>query len=70
MYMYMYCTLTIWCWHVCECSIGVDVRNGSTLVFISIGLHVVMGCIVLGRQINVDFTIGDGTTPPFFVPFT
>ena len=42
---------------MCECAVGVDVRDGSTLVLISILSNVVMGCIVLGRQMNVDFSI-------------
>ena len=40
-----------------ECAIGVDVRDGATLHLKSIVALVVMGCIVLGRQINVDFGI-------------
>ena len=42
---------------MCECTIGVDVRDGTTIVLISAVAHVVMGCIVLGRQMNVDFSI-------------
>ena len=43
--------------YVCECTVGVDVRDGTTHVLKSILSIVVMGCIVLGRQMNVDFTI-------------
>ena len=39
--------------YVCECAVGVDVGDGSTTVLISILSNVVMGCIVLGRQMNV-----------------
>ena len=42
--------------YVCECTVGVDVRDGATHALNSI-LSVVMGCIVLGRQMNVDFSI-------------
>ena len=42
---------------MCECAIGVDVRDGTTIFLKSIVAHVVMGCIVLGRQMNVDFSI-------------
>ena len=42
--------------YMCECSIGVHVRDGTTIFLISIVVHVVMGCIaVLGRQMNVDY---------------
>ena len=34
--------------YMCECAVGVDVRDGTTSVLISI-MSVVMGCIVLGR---------------------
>ena len=40
--------------YMCECSIGVDVRDGTTLHLISIVAHVVMGCIVLGRQMKIN----------------
>ena len=43
--------------YVCECTVGVDVRDGTTCLLISIGVPVVMGCVVLGRQMNVDFSI-------------
>ena len=43
--------------YVCECTVGVDVRDGTTTSLISIVVRVVMGCIVLGRQMNVDFSI-------------
>ena len=42
---------------MCECTVGVDIRDGTTTLLKSIVAHVVMGCIVLGRQMNVDFTI-------------
>ena len=53
--------------YMCECSIGVHVRDGTTIFLISIVVHVVMGCIaVLGRQMNVDFSISDcKNTIPF-----
>ena len=47
--------------YVCECAIGVDVRDGTTPLLISILSNVVMGCIVLGRQMNVDFSISGCT---------
>ena len=37
-----------------ECSIGVDVRDGAELVLTTIVAHVVMGCIVLGRQMKIN----------------
>ena len=40
---------------VCECTVGVDVRDGSTTPCQSILSNIVMGCIVLGRQMNVYF---------------
>ena len=42
-------------YYVCECTVGVDVRDGTTTVLISVPSNVVMGCIVLGRQMNVYF---------------
>jgi hypothetical protein len=42
--------------YMCECTVGVDVRDGTTHEMLSIRSFVVMGCIVLGRQMNVDFT--------------
>ena len=42
---------------MCECSIGVDVRDGAELVLTTIVAHVVMGCIVLGRQIKINIFI-------------
>ena len=53
--------------HVCECTVGVDVRDGTTSVLISIVAHVVMGCIVLGRQMNVDFSISGCINTDCFV---
>ena len=46
--------------YVCECTIGVDVRDGTILCLTSVLFNIVMGCIVLGRQMNVYFTT---TTP-------
>ena len=42
---------------MCECAVGVDVRDGTTILLDSIVAHVVMGCIVLGRQMKVDLSI-------------
>ncbi len=42
--------------YVCECTVGVDVGDGPTPLLISILSNVVMGCIVLGRQMNVYFS--------------
>jgi hypothetical protein len=33
--------------YVCECTVGVDVRDGTTSVLMSILSNIVMGCIVL-----------------------
>ena len=41
--------------YVCECTVGVDVRDGTTSHLVSALSNIVMGCIVLGRQMNVDF---------------
>ena len=43
--------------HVCECAVGVDVRDGTAIFLISIVVPVVMGCVVLGRQMNVYFSM-------------
>ena len=43
--------------YVCECTVGVDVRDGTTHVLTSIAPCIVMRCIVLERQMNVDFSI-------------
>ena len=51
----------------CECAVGVDVRDGTTIVLDSIVAHVVMGCIVLGRQMNVYFATKDCTNTMTFV---
>ena len=41
---------------VCECSVGVDVRDGTdTPSIFTIISAIVMGCIVLGRQMKVHF---------------
>ena len=40
---------------MCECTVGVDVRDRATEFFISIPVNIAMGCIVLGRQMNVYF---------------
>ena len=53
--------------HVCECAVGVDVGDGTTTVLTSIVVHVVMGCIVLRRQMNVDFSIVDCINTTLFV---
>ena len=42
---------------MCECAVSVDVRDGTTSSLKSILSTVGMGCIVLGRQMNVDFSI-------------
>ena len=48
---------------MCECTVGVDVGNGTTIALMSILSNVAMGCIVLGRQMNVYFaTIGCSNT--------
>jgi hypothetical protein len=38
---------------VCECTVGVDVGDGTTIHLVLILSNVAMGCIVLGRQMNV-----------------
>ena len=49
----------VFLFYVCECTVGVDVGDGTTILLNSILSNIVMGCIVLGRQMNVDFgTIG------------
>ena len=53
--------------YMCECTVGVDVRNGATTSLCSIPLSVVMRCIVLGRQMNVDFSISGCTNTTLFV---
>jgi len=45
------------CWYVCECTVGVDVGDGTTPELVLIPSNVVVGCIVLGRHMNVHFTI-------------
>ena len=44
-------------YYVCKCTVGVDVRDGTTTFLKPILLNVVVGCIVLGRQMNVDFAM-------------
>jgi hypothetical protein len=41
--------------YVRECTVGVDVRDGTTLDLKSVLSNIVMGCIVLGRQMDVYF---------------
>ena len=42
--------------YVCECTVGVDVGDGTTIVLKSILFNIAMGCIVLlRRQTNVYF---------------
>ena len=50
--------VSFFCIYVCECTVGVDVGDGTTSPLFSIN-NIVMGCIVLGRQMNVY----SGTTP-------
>jgi predicted small secreted protein len=52
--------------YVCECTVGVDVGDGTTILR-SILSNIVMGCIVLGRQMNVDFTTTGCTNAMTFV---
>jgi len=40
---------------MCECPVGVDVGDGTIKVLKSIHSIIAMGCIVLGRQMNVYF---------------
>ena len=42
---------------MCECTVGVDVSDGAAIFLKSIFFNIVMCCIVLGRQMNVDFGI-------------
>ena len=42
---------------MCECAVGIDVRDRPTTCLFSILPIVVVGCIVLGRQMNVDFAM-------------
>ena len=53
--------------HVCECTVGVDVGDGTTIFLMSIFSYIVMGCIVLGRQMNVYFTTIVCPNTPTFV---
>ena len=43
--------------YVCECTVGVDVGDGTTTDLKSILFNVVVGCIVLGRQMNIYFAM-------------
>ena len=43
--------------YVCECTVGADVRDGTASVLMSILPIVVVGCIVLGSQMNIDFSM-------------
>ena len=52
---------------MCECTVGVDVRDGTTILLTSILPCVVMRCIVLERQMNVDFSISNCTNTIHFV---
>ena len=42
---------------VCECAVGVDVGDGTTIALTPILSNIVMGCVVLGRQMNIYFSI-------------
>ena len=42
--------------YVCECTVGVDVGDGTIKGLMSIRLNIAMGCIVFGRQVDVYFT--------------
>jgi hypothetical protein len=54
--------------HMCECTVGVDVGDGTTTLLKSIvATLVVMGCIVLGRQMNVYFGTKGCTNAMTFV---
>ena len=53
--------------YVCECSVGVDARNGTTLQLESVTFNIVMGCVVLGRQRNVDFSMSECINTKHFV---
>ena len=47
-------------------TVGVDVGDGTTTVLFSVLSNIAMGCIVLGRQVNVDFaTNGCPNATPF-----
>ena len=46
---------------------GVDVGDGTTIFLTSVISNVVMGCIVLGRQINVYFSISACNNTKLFV---
>ena len=49
------------------CIVGVDVRDGTTIALNSILSNVVMGCIVLGRQMNIYFGMTGCTNTITFV---
>jgi hypothetical protein len=48
-------TIVVVCNYVSECTVGVDVGDGTTTPLLSIPSNIIMGCIVLGRQMNVHF---------------
>ena len=52
-YDYLYDALPV---YVCECTVGVDVDDGAAFFLMSILSNITMGCIVLGRQTDVDCT--------------
>ena len=52
---------------MCECAIGVYVCDGAAVQLPPIVALVVMGCIVLGRQMNVDFSITSCSNTFMFV---
>jgi hypothetical protein len=53
--------------YVCECTVGVDVGDGPTPKLMSILSGILMGCIVLRRQMNVDFATRVGQNTMLFV---
>ena len=60
--------VVIYNYYVCECTVGVDVGDGTTrgegtISLMSILSTIAMGCIVLGRQMNVYFAriVGQNT---------
>jgi predicted small secreted protein len=52
---------------VCECTVGVDVGDGTTMALFSIISNIVIGCIVLGRQMDVYFSTTACTNTTTFV---
>ena len=65
-YVYLIIIVEFFC--MGECTVGVDVRDGTTPVLKSILSNVVMGCIVLVRQMNVYFGTGCCIYAIRFVP--